>query len=223
MTWLATAAAIIGAGVSYHNGEQTRKRQDNELGRQIQQRSARQQEADKEVMDTVADRAGNNGDAARSSMLDQYINQVRAAQGSATSGLRQVGGVSNAYRQAANDAALGISDYAGDTASLMSRIDAPTVQRQGEAQQNAQLSSKLGLIGNRSISDDFLSNLRLQGIRRDPGMDAFSQIASIYAGAAAGGGGGGMDTSGLSKQANSITGANNARIFDNSMQKRWGY
>ncbi|MFX1725010.1 hypothetical protein [Stenotrophomonas sp. AS1] len=223
MTWIATAVLLIGAGANYHNTQQTQKRQDNELGRQIQQRSARQQEADREVMDTLADRAGNNGDASRSSMLDQYLNQVRAAQGSATSGLQQVGGVSSAYRQAANDAALGISDYAGDTANLMSRIDAPMRQRQGEAQQNAQLSSKLGLIGNRSISDDFLSNLRLQGIRRDPGMDAFSQIASIYAGAAAGGGGGGMDTSGLSKQANSITGANNTAIFNNNMQKRWGY
>lgn len=222
MTWVATAIAIIGAGVSYHNGEQTKKRQDNELGRQIQQRSERQQDADKEVMDTVADRAGNNGDAARSSMLDQYINQVRAAQGSATSGLQQVGGVSSAYRQAANDAALGISDYAGDTASLMSRIDAPVRQRQGEAQQNAQLSTALGLIGNRSASDDFLSQLRLQGIRRNAGLDAFSQVASAYAGAAGGGGGGGANASSLSGQANGITAANNGQIFNNA-QKRWGY
>lgn len=222
MTWVATAIAIIGAGVNYHNTEQTKKRQDNELGRQIQQRSERQQDADKEIMDAVADRAGNNGDAARSSMLDQYINQVRAAQGSATSGLQQVGGVSSAYRQAANDAALGISDYAGDTASLMSRIDAPMRQRQGEAQQNAQLSTTLGLIGNRSASDDFLSQLRLQGIRRNAGLDAFSQVASAYAGAAGGGGGGGANASSLSNQANGITSANNGQIFNNA-QKRWGY
>ncbi|MFF2048049.1 hypothetical protein ACFVUR_09390 [Stenotrophomonas bentonitica] len=222
MTWVATAIAIIGAGVNYHNTEQTKKRQDNELGRQIQQRSARQQDADKEVMDTLADRAGNNGDAARSSMLDQYLNQVRAAQGSATSGLQQVGGVSSAYRQAANDAALGISDYAGDTANLMSRIDAPMRQRQGEAQQNAQLSTALGLIGSRSASDDFLSQLRLQGIRRNAGLDAFSQVASAYAGAAGGGGGGGANASSLSGQANGITAANNGQIFNNA-QKRWGY
>lgn len=222
MTWVATAIAIIGAGVQYHNTEQTAKRQDNQMARQIQQRSERQQEADKEVMDTVADRAGNNGDAARSSMLDQYMNQVRAAQGSATTGLRQVGGVSDAYRKSANDAALGISDYAGDTASLMSRIDAPMRQRQGEAQQNAQLSTALGLIGNRSASDDFLSNLRLQGIRRNAGLDAFAQVASAYAGAAGGGGGGGDTTSSLSGQANGITAANNSQIFNNS-QKRWGY
>ena len=222
MTWVATAIAIIGAGVNYHNTEQTKKRQANELGRQIQQRSERQQDADKEIMDAVADRAGNNGDAARSSMLDQYINQVRAAQGSATSGLQQVGGVSSAYRQAANDAALGISDYAGDTASLMSRIDAPVRQRQGEAQQNAQLSTALGLIGSRSASDDFLSQLRLQGIRRNAGLDAFSQVASAYAGAAGGGGGGGANASSLSGQANGITAANNGQIFNNA-QKRWGY
>lgn len=222
MTWVATAIAIIGAGVSYHNGEQTKKRQDNELGRQIQQRSERQQEADKEVMDTLADRAANNGDSARSSMLDQYMSQVRAAQGSATSGLRQVGGVSDAYRQSANDAALGISDYAGDTASLMSRIDAPMRQRQAEAQQNAQLNTALGLIGNKSAGQDFLSNLRLQGIRRNPGLDAFAQVASAYAGAAGGGGGGGSNTSGLSTQANNITAANNGQIFANNSQ-RWGY
>jgi len=221
MTWVATAIAIIGAGVNYHNTEQTKKRQDNELGLQIQQRAARQDEADKEVMKTVAERAANSGDSARSSMLDQYMNQVRAAQGSATTGLRQVGGVSDAYRQAANDAALGISDYAGDTASLMSRIDAPVRQRQGEAQQNAQLSTALSLIGNRSAGQDFLSNLRLQGIRRNPGLDAFVQVANAYAGSA-GGGGGSADTAGLSSQANNITAANNGAIFANN-SKRWGY
>lgn len=222
MTWVATAIAIIGAGVNYHNTEQTKKRQDNELGRQIQQRSERQQEADKEVMDTIADRAAANGDTARSSMLDQYLSQVRGAQGAATTGLRQVGGVSDAYRQSANDAALGISNYAGDTASLMSRIDAPARQRQEESQQNAQLSTALGLIGNRSAGQDFLSNLRLQGIRRNPGLDAFVQAANAYANSAGGGGGGGVDTSGLSSQANNITAANNGTIFNNS-QKRWGY
>jgi len=221
MTWVATAIAIIGAGVNYHNTEQTKKRQDNELGMQIQQRAARQDEADKEVMKTIADRAANSGDSARSSMLDQYLSQVRGAQGAATTGLRQVGGVSDAYRQSANDAALGISDYAGDTADLMSRIDAPVRQRQGEAQQNAQLSTALSLIGNRSAGQDFLSNLRLQGIRRNPGLDAFVQVANAYAGSA-GGGGGGADSSGLSTQANNITAANNGAIFANN-SKRWGY
>ncbi|WP_315386609.1 hypothetical protein [uncultured Stenotrophomonas sp.] len=222
MTWVATAVVLIGAAANQYNTHQTQKRQDNELGLQIQQRAARQNEADKEVMKTIADRAASDGDAGRSSMLDQYMNQVRSAQGSATSGLRQVGGVSEAYRQAANDAALGISDYAGDTASLMSRIDAPVRQRQGEAQQNAQLSTALSLIGNRSAGQDFLSNLRLQGIRRNPGLDAFVQVANAYAGAAGGGGGGGANTSGLSSQANGITAANNGTIFNNS-QQRWGY
>lgn len=221
MTWVATAIAIIGAGVNYHNTEQTKRRQDNELGLQIQQRAARQDEADKEVMKTIADRAASNGEVGRSSMLDQYMNQVRSAQGAATSGLRQVGGVSDAYRQAANDAALGISDYAGDNADLMSRIDTPVRQRQAEKQQNAQLSTALSLIGNRSAGQDFLSNLRLQGIRRNPGLDAFVQVANAYAGTA-GGGGGGVDGSGLSSQANNITAANNGTIFANN-SKRWGY
>lgn len=222
MSWIATAVVLIGAAANQYNTHQVQKRQDNELGLQIQQRAARQQDADKEVMKTIADRAANNGDSARTSMLDQYANQVRAAQGSATSGLRQVGGVSDAYRQAANDAALGISDYAGDTASLMSRIDAPTRQRQEEAQQNAQLSTALSLIGNRSAGDDFMSNLRLQGIRRNPGLDAFVQAANAYASSAGGGGGGGADTAGLSSQANNITAANNGQIFANNA-KRWGY
>jgi len=222
MTWVATAVVLIGAAANQYNTHQVQKRQDNELGLQIQQRAARQQDADKEVMKTIADRAANTGDSARTSMLDQYANQVRAAQGSATSGLRQVGGVSDAYRQAANDAALGISDYAGDTASLMSRIDAPTRQRQEEAQQNAQLSTALSLIGNRSAGDDFMSNLRLQGIRRNPGLDAFVQAANAYASSAGGGGGGGADTAGLSSQANNITAANNGQIFA-SNAKRWGY
>lgn len=221
MTWIATAIAVIGAGVSYHNTEQTQKRQDNEIGLQIQQQSKRQEQADREVQDLIAERAASDGGNARRSTLDAYLSRVRAAQGAATGGLQQVGGVSSAYQAAANDAALGISDYANNAASLMSRIDAPTRLRQQEALQSADLSSRLGLIANQASGDDFLSRLRLQGIRRNPGLDAFSQVASAYAGAM-GGGGGGARTSDLSGQANAITGANNAQIFNNS-QRRWGY
>ena len=223
MTWVATSIALLAAGTSYYNTQQTANRQDNELGLQIQQRAKRQDEADREVQDLIADRAASNGDGARRSTLDAYLSRVRASQGAATNGLQQVGGVSSAYRDSANDAAMGISDYANNAASLMSRIDAPMQVRQQEALQNADLASKLGLISGRAGGDDFLSQLRLQGIRRNPGLDAFSQVAGAYAGAmAGGGGGGGVRTSDLSNQANSITAANNARIFNNA-QKRWGY
>ena len=222
MTWVATAIALVGAATNYYNTEKTAKRQDNQLARQIQQRSIRQQEADREVMQTITDRAASNGDDVRRGTLDQYLAQTRAAQGAATAGLRQAGAVSDAYRDSANDAALGIGNYASNTAGLMSRIDAPAQLREQENLGNARLASRLGLVGDRSASEDFLSNLRLQGIRRNAGLDAFSQVASAFAGAMSGGGGGGSTTSNLSGQANTITGANNAQINRN-LQRGWGY
>lgn len=221
MSWIAVGAAILAAGSNYYNTERTAKRQDRALTQQIQQQSKRQQEADREVAQTLAERAASNADANKQTTLDQYLSQARAAQGAATSGLNQAGAVSSAYQQSANDAALGVGDYANSQASLMSRIDAPTQQRNQEAISNAQLNSRLGLIGNRAASDDYLANLKLQGIRRDSGLDLLSQVAGAY-GAAMSGGAGGVSTADLSNQANTITAANNKSLF-NSLQSKWGY
>ncbi|KRG39092.1 hypothetical protein ARC78_14835, partial [Stenotrophomonas pictorum JCM 9942] len=166
--WIPMVMAGLSAGVNYNEQRKTAKRQDNILAGQIQQNSVRQAEADRAVGDALRDRSLSSAEQERASTGNQYLDQVRAAQASATQGLGQAGAVSNAYRQAANDAALGVGDYAAKTAGLMARIDAPTQQRQREAVASEQLRTDLGLIGRKSSGDDFISQLKLRNVRPNP-------------------------------------------------------
>lgn len=219
---VALGTSALGAGANYYNTRQTEKRQDNELANQIRQRAQLQGEADTAVNRLLASRAASDGTGERVATANQYLDQVRQAQGAATAGLRQGGAVSDAYRQSANDAALGIGDYGATAANLMARIDAPNQVRQRESIENAQLGSDLGRVARRSAGQDYIGQMRLQGIRRNPWLDAFSQLASGASSAIAGSSFGGDQTAALSGQANAITGANNADIF-NRAQQRWSY
>ena len=174
------------AGVSYYNGRQTAKRQDNVVAQQIRQQGVRQQEADRAIASAMQERATQGAESDRAAIGSQYLDQVRAAQANAQRGLGQVGAVSNAYQQDANNAALGIGDYGARTADLMARIDAPTQQRQREGIADARTAMELDQIGRRSRSDDYLANLRLQGVQRNPWLDLASSAMGIGAGYMAG-------------------------------------
>lgn len=180
------ALGVGGAGLNYYNGQQTEKRQENELARQIQQRSRLQDQADQSINKLLAQRAVSDSEPERESTASQYLDRVRMAQGAATSGLGQRGAVSDAYQQSAQDAALGIGSYGDAAANLMARVDAPMLQRDRESVENAQLGSDLGRLSRKSQGQDYLSQLRLQGIRRNPWLDAASQGLSGAAMATAG-------------------------------------
>lgn len=176
--WVPLAMSALGAGINYNEQRKVAKRQDNILAGQIQQNSARQAEADRAVSDTLRNAAASTSEDSRSSAAAQYLDQVRGAQAGATRGLGQVGAVSSAYQQAANDAALGVGDYASQTANLMARIDAPTQQRQQEAQSSDRLRTELGLIGRKAAGDDYLAQLRLRSVRSNPWAGVASQLMS---------------------------------------------
>lgn len=196
--WVPLALAAVGAGTSYYNTQQTAKRQDNALADQIRQQNSRQRETDAQVNDLVQKRATSDASGERAQTLGAYLDQVRAATGAATSGLDQVGRTSNAYQQAANDAALGVADYGQKSAQLMSRIDAPAQQRQREALQNAQFQTDLGLLNRNAAGDDYLAKLRLQRIRGNPWLSAASQLATSAASSYAASGAAGASAGGAS-------------------------
>jgi hypothetical protein len=213
---LAAAAglALLGGGLNYVNQRNVAKSQDREAAAQIRQQSRRQDEADRAVTDLLAQRAVSDGASERGSISQQYLQQARAAQAAATRGLGQSGAVSDAYRTAANDAALGVSDYGQTAATLMGRIDAPQQRRTREALEEGDLQTRLGLIGRQSQADDFLSRLRLQSVQQNPWLSAAAQAAN---GAASGIAMNGLPdfgrTARLSNQANNITQANTASLF----------
>lgn len=211
-----------GAGLSYYNGRQTAKRQDNIVAGQIRQQGARQQEANRAIADAMQQRAGQGADDERASIGSQYLDQVRNAQANAQRGLGQVGAVSGAYQQDANNAALGIGDYGTRTAGLMARMDAPAQQRQREGISDARTAMDLDQIGRRSRSDDYLAHLRLQGTQRDPWMDLASSLMGVGAGFASKSMGQPVpgQIQAQAKAGAGFTSANNA--LNRNLQNKWG-
>lgn len=181
MTWVATAIAVIGAATQQYTQHQAAKKADNQAANRIYQQAANQERADYAVNQLLTQRATDDGSTERASTARSMMDQSRAAQAAASRGLNQVGAVSDSYRTASNDAALGISDYGQRAANLMARIDAPQQQRRREALQSGNLASQLGLIGREAASDDFLARMRMQGIQPDPWLMAAGQLAQVGA------------------------------------------
>jgi len=201
--------AAAGAGASYVNERNTARRQDETAAAGIRQQAARQREADSTVSDLIDKQAGSSGADEQANVLGQYMQQLRQAKAGSTTGLSQIGNVSDTARAAEADAALGVSDYGTRIASLMSAIDAPGLQRQNEAVDRARGGVALEGIGRNAEGDAFLNQMRLQGIRRNPWLDAFSSFAGGAAGGmASGSGGGGKLTKGAGTVSKTKTGAN---------------
>jgi len=174
--------AAASAGVQYQTQRSAAKQQDATLAQQIRQNAGRQKEASTAIDAAMQKRSSEDAGETRKATTDQYLQQVRAAQGQATNGLNQGGNVSEAYRQSAQDAALGIGDTAERTAELMGRIDAPALQRQREGQQTGQLGIDLNDLAQQGRGQDFLHQLRLARIQPNP----WGQLASAGLGIAAG-------------------------------------
>ena len=203
-TLVALGLAAAAAGGQYVNTRNTARRQDSEAAAGIRAQSARQREADSTVSDLIDKQAGSSGADEQANVLGQYMQQLRQAKAGSTTGLSQIGNVSDTARAAEADAALGVSDYGSKIASLMSAIDAPGLQRQNEAVDRARGGVALEGIGRNADGDAFLNELRLQGVRRNPWLDAFSSFASGASSGMAGGAGGGggkltKGTGGVSK------------------------
>jgi len=178
--WIPAVIAAVGAGASYYNTEQTAKRQDAELARQIVASSQRQRDADALINKTLMEQEGSNADQYETDALQQYTEQLQRSKTSANRGLGQVGALSDRFTEDAANAERRIDDYGATTAKLYSRIDAPANQRMAEGITFSRLAGDLDNVRSGFQSDDYLNRLRLGGIRRDPWLDAFSQAAQSY-------------------------------------------
>lgn len=207
-TAIALALAAAASGASYYNTQQPAKKQDREAAAGIRKQSARQREADASVDKAIDAQNMSSGADEKASVLDQYMQQVNAAKAGSLGGLNQAGNLSDAARTAEADASLGVGNFGTKIAGLMAAMDAPQLQRQNEAVNRARTAVDLEGIGRNAEGDAFLNQMRLQGIRRNPYLDAFSSFAGGAAGSVGGGAGGGKMTKGAGGIPKTKTGAN---------------
>jgi hypothetical protein len=85
--------------------------------------------------------------------------------------------VSDQYDQLATGAAGDASDYAGTVAGLLSRIDAGTQLRQNERTIASDFGYDVAPIGGDIQGDEFLTRLRMGGVRRNPYVDLLAGAA----------------------------------------------
>lgn len=179
--WVPLVVSAIGAGATAYNTYRTGKDQDRQLALGIQQQQARQREADALVRAQLEKTGQSNPDAERSAAMQDYLAQIRRAQGQAEGGLGVMGNISGRYGEDATAAGQAIEDYATGTADIFSRIDAPIRQREREGLEFSRLGSDIGTIGMLSDSDRYLMELRMRrAAQRNPWLDAFGQAAMGY-------------------------------------------
>lgn len=226
MTWLALGIALLGAAASAYNTQQTAKKQDRALAAQITQQGKKQKQASAKISEALAAQAQSDSVDEQAQQMDSYLMTLR--QGQQNAGLNTgPGGFSEEYRRGTAEAGEQIGEYGTGRAGLLSRIDAPRLQRQNEGILFDTLGNELRMIGREASGQNYLDQLRLNSIRRDPWLDALSGVATSYGGSMAGRGGvsspetTGMPSSLLGRQAS--TGAGSIYNFGNNVDNLWGW
>ena len=188
--------AVVGAGVQAYNTQRTANKQDQAAARSIRNQSKKQEEVDARVNKEVQELSQSNSADERAKALSQYTDTVRQGSGEITAGLTPGIG-SDIFKADAAKGAQGTLDYAGNIAGLMSRIDAPNMQRRGEAFGYGRLATDTNMLAREARGQAFLDELRMRSIVRNPWMDAAGAAMQSY-GSSGGsfgmGGGGGNGT-----------------------------
>lgn len=215
----ALAMMALAAGAQYYNTKNTERKQDNALADQIRNQSKHQREADAKVNEEVTKLKGSTSASEKAQALQAYMDNLVRNRNKLQAGLTPEGVGSGAFGADKAMAAAGVDTRAANTASLMSRIDAPAMQRQGEGFGFGQLATDLSLIGRKASGDNYLDELRLRGIRRNAALDLAAGLMSAGAGAV-GAGATGAAGAGM---ANTNRGAGWATGKAAYPAKNWGY
>jgi hypothetical protein len=171
----------IGVGVNQYNTNQTEKKTRNELSRQLANSAERDKQGKALVDATLAKQRASGPEAVQADSLDDYMSQLRKTQGLASGGLSQVGDVSDRYAEDATAANADIFNTSAARADMLSRIDAPQLQRQDEGIAFGRLASDIGQLQSKAEGDRFLNDLRLRlASKRNAAMDAAGSALTSY-------------------------------------------
>lgn len=177
---LVVAAASAGAGV--YNTNKTLSKQDAALAQSIRNQAGKQQKADARVNEEIAALEASRSTDERNANLAAYTDSLRKNSKQMTAGLTPtIGGA--AFVEGSKNAATDVNSYAGKFADLMSRIDAASDQRRGEGVGMGRAATDLSLIAREAEGQAYLDKLKYDKIRRNPWLDALSQVGMAYAGA----------------------------------------
>jgi len=194
-TYIAMAAMAAAAAMQARNTAQTAKRQDNQLAESIRNQSKIQKEHDARINEEVQKLGNSTMEGSRQKRMDQFMQQISRNRAGMTGNLTPNYG-SNAFVADSNAAAGEVQAGAANTAGLLAQIDAAGMQRQDEGASMGHLASDTELAKRRSQGQQFMDDIRLRSIRRNPNMDLAAGILSAIGskGLSFGGAGAGAGT-----------------------------
>lgn len=198
--WVPYVVAALAAGGSAANAEHTARKQDQAASAGIRAQSVKQRQADQRVSEELDTVENSNAETARATSQEQFMDQLRRTRAQADGSIPAIAGASDRYAQDVTANSAGSDAQASRIADLMSRINAPSLQRQQESQGFGRLATDIGQIGRASAGEDFLTQLRVRSIRNNPWVDALASTGSAYAGGMAGNGGTTTAAGGMSKK-----------------------
>ena len=189
MVWPVVIAAIASAVIQQYNQARTARRQDKAAAESIRTQAEFQRESNKrmdEQLDTLQESTPEDEKATRGSQIRK---QLKRNQAMALAGLNPTGG-GDAVTSMVESAGGTAVDYGDFINESLSGIDAPLLQRQGEAFSRADVEGHLNRLRRNSAQESNILRLRQAGIRDNPWLSLLSTGLSAYGVAGAPGLGG---------------------------------
>lgn len=172
--WVPALISAVGAGAGAYETRRVAKKQDALAAEGIRQQSMRQREADARISQELGALERSSPEAERAKALDDYVAQLRATRANAAGG-GAVPGASDRYQTDEAGARADIQNFGEKVAGTLARINAPGFQRQREGFGINRLGGDIGGISRAAQGDDFLTQLRLSRVGRNPWVDAAAQ------------------------------------------------
>ena len=188
MTWISVGLAVGSAALGWWNQDQVAKKQDRQAAASITNQAAKQRKADSQLADLVKNLSASNQQDEAAAQNQNYLDTLRM--GSQASGINQgPGNVSQAYRDDAASNVIDLEAFGRDRAGLMSRIDAPGLQRVNEGILFDNAAVDLGMLQRDAAGQNYLDTLKLNSIKANPWIAAAADGMGAYASARGSGAG----------------------------------
>lgn len=177
--------AGLSAAGSVYNTRQTQDQQNDIAMQGVQAQRANQREADAEIAEGIGKMGQSSPEEASKKATGEFLDQLRRSRSQAV-GESQIGGED--FTRDLASAKDDVTQYGTRNADVMGRINAPFLQRQQEGVNMGRIASRLNTIGRNSNADQFLTQLRMGTVSRNPWIDAGAEIGGGVAGGLAGSG-----------------------------------
>lgn len=189
--WIPLAISALGAGATAYDQNRVARQQKEEATDLMKTQQRKQFQADALLNENTAALGQSSPEEERQKAMAGFLETLRANAGNAAGTSTDVAS-GGRYGEDAAAAKADIQNYGTNRSDMLSRIVAPSRQRQNERFAIGRTADEVSGVSRDADAERFLSQLRMQSIRANPWITAGGQVAQgVATGMAAGAGAGG--------------------------------